>query len=43
MMAAFKLDGNKNKRCAFCKYWYDLTNQYIKPLKNQRRNTLWQN
>jgi len=31
MMAAFKLDGNKNQRCAFCKYWYDLTNQYIRP------------
>ena len=31
MMAVFKLDGNKNQRCAFCKYWYDQTNQYIKP------------
>lgn len=31
MMAAFKLDGNKNKCCAFCKYWYDPTNQYIQP------------
>lgn len=31
MMTAFKLNGNKNQRCAFCKYWYDPTNQYIKP------------
>ncbi len=31
MFTSFKLDANKNKRCAFCKYWYDPTNQYIKP------------
>lgn len=31
MFAAFKLEENKNKRCAFCRYWYDPTNQYIKP------------
>lgn len=31
IMETIKLDGNKLKRCAFCKYWYDPTNQYIKP------------
>lgn len=31
MMATLKLNGNKVKRCAFCKYWYDPTNQHIKP------------
>ena len=39
MMAAFKLDGNKNARCAFCKYWYDPTNQYIKP--QDPKHNLW--
>lgn len=31
MLAAIKLNGNKIKRCAFCKYWYDPTNEFIKP------------
>lgn len=31
MMISITLRGNNNKRCAFCKYWYDPTNQYIKP------------
>ena len=31
MMCAYYLNGDKNKRCAFCKYWYDPTNQYIRP------------
>lgn len=39
MMAAFKLDGNKNQRCAFCKYWYDPTNQYIRP--QDPKHNLW--
>lgn len=30
-MVSFKLNGNFNQRCAFCKYWYDPTNQYINP------------
>lgn len=39
MMTAFKLNGNKNQRCAFCKYWYDPTNQYIQP--QDAKNNLW--
>lgn len=39
MMTAFKLNGNKNQRCAFCKYWYDPTNQYIK--QQDAKNNLW--
>ena len=31
MLCSIKLDGNKIKRCAFCKHWYDPANQYIKP------------
>ena len=33
------LNGNKNKRCAFCKYWYDPTNQYIRP--QNPKNGIW--
>ena len=39
MMAAFKLGVNKNLRRAFCKYWYDPTNQYIKP--QDAKHNLW--
>lgn len=39
MFATFKLDENKNQRCAFCKYWYDPTNQYIKP--QDAKHSLW--
>lgn len=39
MMTAFKLEGNKNQRCAFCKYWYDPINQYIRP--QNPKNNLW--
>lgn len=31
MMASIKLDSNKVQRCAFCKHWYDVTNEHIKP------------
>ena len=31
MMMTMTLRGNSNKKCAFCKHWYDPTNQYIKP------------
>ena len=30
-MLTFKLNENKNQCCAFCKYWYDIINQYVKP------------
>ena len=39
MMCAYYLNGNKNKRCAFCKYWYDPTNQYIQP--QNPKNGIW--
>lgn len=39
MMTSFKLNGNKNARCAFCKYWYDPTNQYIKP--SDTKHSIW--
>lgn len=39
MFASFKLDANKNKCCAFCKHWYDPTNQYIKP--QDAKNGIW--
>ena len=31
MMMSTKLNGNSNKKCAFCTHWYDPTNQYIQP------------
>ena len=39
MMCAYYLNGDKNKRCAFCKYWYDPTNQYIRP--QNPKNGIW--
>ena len=27
------------KKCAFCKYWYDPTNQYIRP--QNPKNGIW--
>ena len=39
MMVSFKLDGNRNQRCAFCKYWYDPINQHIKP--QDAKYNLW--
>ena len=30
-MISLRLNGDKVRRCAFCKYWYDPTNQHIQP------------
>lgn len=39
MFTAIKLNANKVKRCAFCKYWYDPTNQHIQP--QDPKNGYW--
>ena len=31
MIMTMTLRGNTNKKCAFCRHWYDPANQYIQP------------